>query len=154
MAYRIITSSYFTKVTYLVILVNTIKLSIDTFLDWSDESIQVDIKKASNILNYFLNFYYAFEIALKIVTYGFFWKPGSYLRSFMNFVDFICLIAFIAILFLNDEDIPALRAINVLRIMKPLQLAYELKNMKIIFKAFVQSMGQIHHVFYIVFSVW
>lgn len=78
---------------------------------------------------FFLAFY-IFETTIKIFSYGFIWRKGSYLRDLWNILDFIIVVTSVLTLFFDlGFSVNSLRAIRVLR---PLRTITKIKALKMI----------------------
>ena len=98
-------SDVFRKFINFFIWVSSIKLALDTFIDWeSDKGNYPLMREISYILNLVVNVIFLIETLLKIISFGFFVGDNSYLRGWLNVVEFSCIVAFFVDLFTIQEQ--------------------------------------------------
>jgi len=102
---RIIQHDWFEKVILFVIVVSSIKLAIDTYIS-DDTGIIVEI---SDYFDLFLNIFFALEALVKIISLGFLFDRGSYLRDVWNILDFVIVITSILDILLQGVNLGFLK---------------------------------------------
>ena len=75
--YYIVKHKLFDNFILFVIIISSIKLAIDTYLDLDDSLT----KKISEYIDLAFTIIFAIESFLKIIAFGLFWDVGSYLRD-------------------------------------------------------------------------
>ena len=76
---------WFTGLTTLIIILNSVNLSI---YDYSDRDSLTSYNKVLNILNEIFTFIFLAESIIKILAMGFIMHENSYLRDGWNILDF------------------------------------------------------------------
>lgn len=89
-----------------LILLNSVKLGLDTYLPSNETS---DLKTISDDFDIFFNACFIFEAVLKIVALGFFFDSGSYMRNYWNILDFCIVMGSIIDISLQNVNIPYLK---------------------------------------------
>jgi hypothetical protein len=98
-------SDVFRRFLNFFIWVSSVKLALDTFIDWeSDKGNYPLMREISYILNIIINIIFMIETLLKIISFGFFLGENSYLRGWLNIVEFSCIVAFMVDLFTIQEQ--------------------------------------------------
>ena len=77
--YKIVGSTNFETLILVIIIISSIKLALDTYDLLGDSSQPIDMV---------LNYIFLIESVFKIISYGFFFDEGSYLRNGWNILDF------------------------------------------------------------------
>jgi len=118
------------------------------------------LKLQLDVLNYWMTGFFVLEMALKVLSLGFFFAPQGYLRSGWNCLDFGVVI--ISILGLLADLVPAfgqLKALRILRVLRPLRLLQRNAGMKTIIASLIKTMPSVVEVsavvlvFHVVFSI-
>jgi len=100
----IVNSEYFKKAIFFLILANSIKLFIDTYIQGSFSDIFDDCLGSCLII----------EALMKIVAYGFFLEPMTYLRDDWHKFDFCLVIVSIIDIALIDSNLHFLKVFNLI----------------------------------------
>ena len=104
----------------LLIIWNTIFIMIEDYISFSDTFDLIFL-----IL-------YTIEMMFKIWGFGFFLKPGSYLRDYWNILDFtIITTGYIPYLFSSNSGVN-LKVLRSLRVLRPLRTISSIKNLRIL----------------------
>ena len=82
MAYKMIKHPAWDNTIILLIILSSIKLASDTYINKSDEVSQ--IVKVSNIADDIFNYSFIVELTVKVIAMGLFMDGGSYLRESWN----------------------------------------------------------------------
>lgn len=111
-----------------LIILNTIALAI---YDYSDRNDLTDRNKMLGNIYIFFNIIFIFECLLKIIAYGFFLGPNSYLRNMWNIIDFLVVISSILeLLPFNNGSTQSISSLRAFRAMRPLKSINTLPSMK------------------------
>lgn len=92
--YKLVISTHFETFILIIIVISSVKLSLDTHDIVGDSSEPIDKT---------LNLIFVAEAGFKIIAYGFFFDKGSYLRNGWNILDFF--IVFISIIDMSLTDL-------------------------------------------------
>jgi voltage-dependent calcium channel L type alpha-1D len=137
----------------LIILLNS---AILASFDYDDPLSKESRNKTLDVIDKSLTGIYTVEAVLKIIAYGFFVHPKSYLRDSWNGFDFLVLIiSYISML----PSLPNLKVLRVLRVLKPLRSINAVPSMKKQFTTLIMSIPGILQVvlflmfFFGVFSI-
>ena len=154
--WKIVSSKYFEIALIVFILLSTVLLIVNTYY------LRESTKTADLILssiNIFFVCIFAIECVFKIVVYGFFFDKGSYLRDTWNVLDFIIAVIGVMDASLSFINIPMIRVLRLLRTLRPLRFMSHNKDMRILVKAVLKSMGALLNtiililIVYIMFSI-
>ena len=102
----IVENYYFLNVFYFMILISAFIISLDTFFEDGNE-----FHNYANYIKYVLNSFFTFEVVCKIISLGFIFGKSSYLREFLNIIDFLAIFGFYFYFFTSDSVYPVLRVI-------------------------------------------
>ncbi len=141
----------------LLIVLSTLRLIIDTFIN--DSSSNVIFDSADLIFNFF--FYV--EFILKVIGEGFVMHEGTYLRDNWNKLDFlIVVVSTIDMQSIVDSfsgktggaEISFFKVLRLLRTLRPLRFISHNVQLKLIVRALLDSIEPIMNVLAIVFIVY
>ena len=76
----------------------------------------------SEELDFIFNYLFITEMVLKIIALGFAMDEGSYLRDSWNGLDFFIVVTSIIDMMLTNTNIPALKVLRLLRMIRPLRV--------------------------------
>lgn len=154
-SYKVSTHSYFDNFILVMIILSSIKLVFDTYLNTdSTENSQKTLNRVSTIIDIVLNVIFMWEALLKIISMGFFLDKGSYLRESWNVLDFIIVIfAFIDMCF-ESVDIPVIKILRLLRTLRPLRFISHNINLKIVVTSLIESVSAIINVLIVMTLIW
>lgn len=142
--YRVVHSDLFENFILVLIMISSFKLALDTyFITDPEDSPQVT---ASNYIDYGFNVCFTCECLMKIISFGFFMDDGSYLRENWNILDFFIVTSSLIDMSLPSVDIPAIKVLRLLRILRPLRFVSHNLSMKIVVSALLNSVGAIINV--------
>lgn len=153
---NIVTLKKFDQFILFMILLSTLRLVIDTFLD---SSLSVSIFE---ICDLFFTFIFLMEMILKTVAYGFVLGEGSYLQDNWNRIDFVIVVVSLIDLQnliskysgnLTTSSLNFLKVLRLLRTLRPLRFISHNVQLKIIITALIDSLGPITNVLIIVFII-
>jgi hypothetical protein len=102
--FKIKTSNKFENIVLFLIFLSSIKLIIDTYVDFG--TIEYDLLYLFEIG---LTICFSIEAVIRIISDGFFIGKDCYLRDYYNLLDFILLISSISSLLIDQIDLPALK---------------------------------------------
>lgn len=93
-----------------------------------------------------INYVFAFEMVVKIISLGFVMDDGSYLRESWNILDFGIVSSSLLEMSLQSINIPFIRILRLLRVLRPLRFISHNKDLKIIVIALLESVNSIFNV--------
>ena len=107
---KIVEHRYFDIFILILIILSSLNLVLDTYIDKNDENIK---KNKYYLMNYhfnlFFNSIFLIEALLKIISNGLFICPNSYLRDSGNIMDFIIVIVSWIDIILIDVNLPSVK---------------------------------------------
>ena len=104
-SYKVVTHSYFEKFMNLIIILSSLVLILETYLDFNSEDLfDIFLIDFCFVTNIFLAVIYFLEIVLKGITFGMFLDRRSYLRNGWNLLDFVLSICYICDTFLPENS--------------------------------------------------
>ena len=120
---------WFTNIILLLIIISTITLAFETPLD-DPESQKIKILKH---IDFGMTIAFTFEATVKIISLGFaFSGKGSYIRNPWNILDFIIVAsALLGVIAGDASKLSFIKALRILKILRPLRLIAKDKNLKI-----------------------
>ena len=128
------------------------KLALESY--FVDEPEDSQIKIISSELDFVFNYAFIFECILKTIALGFTMDEGSYLRDSWNGLDFFIVSTSIIDMLLASTDIPALKVLRLLRMIRPLRVISHNPQLKMIVAALFESVGSIINVSVVVLIIW
>ncbi len=136
----------------LLIAASSTKLALESyFVDYGEES---SVKKVGKELDFAFNYVFILECVLKVIALGFTMDGGSYLRDSWNGLDFFFFFLSIIDMSLSGTDIPALKVLRLLRMIRPLRVISHNPQLKMIVAALFESVGSIINVSVVVLIIW
>ena len=148
--YKLMTNPWFDRVILVFIFISTILLALETPLtDPNSRLVQV-----LGYIDLFMTSFFLLEMMTKIFALGLACNgKDSYLRSAWNILDFIIVLsAVFSMLFSNfiGLKLSFLKALRMLRILRPLRLISRNKGLKLSLTALVKSIPKIFNLLLIV----
>jgi len=140
----------FESVILFMIIVSSIKLALDTYITTS----QVTLTDISNTFDQCLNIFFAIEMGFKVISLGFLFDDGSYLRDSWNVLDFIIVITSIIDMASESVNLPFIKILRLLRTLRPLRFVSHNPSMKLIVTALLESVKAIFNVVVVILLVW
>ena len=135
-----------------MIALSSAKLATESyFVDEPDDSM---FNRVSENLDYAFNFAFIFECILKVIALGFAMDNESYLRDSWNGLDFFIVVISVVDMSLSSTDIPALKVLRLLRMIRPLRVISHNAELKMIVAALFESVGSIINVSFVVLIIW
>lgn len=149
---RMITHSWFESFILFVIFVSSMHLVISTWSDasWNETTFQFWL----DIIDYTVNGIFIFECLSKIITYGFFWCEGSYLRDGWSILDFFIVCTSILDMMLKGTSVQFLGVLKIVRTLRPLRILSHNPGLKIVIQCLFQSFNGIMNVGFVVLMFW
>ncbi|XP_071948425.1 voltage-dependent calcium channel type A subunit alpha-1-like isoform X5 [Antedon mediterranea] len=129
------------------IIANCVVLALETHLPERDKtplSIQLEATEL-----YFLVIF-CFEFVIKVTGQGFLLHQGSYLRNGWNIMDFVVVVSGLLSILNPIFNVPALRAIRVLR---PLKLVSGFESLQVVLKSILCAMAPLLQIALLIFFV-
>ncbi|KAL4477028.1 hypothetical protein ABPG72_011725 [Tetrahymena utriculariae] len=148
--YYIYKHSLFDKIVLTVIILTSFKLTFDTYIGPADEGAT----KFSNNADLFFTVFFICECVVKVISLGFLFDEGSYLRDSWSQLDFFIVVSSIIDLSLSQINLEAIKILRLLRTLRPLRLLSQNKSMKLIVTALLQSMEGIANMIFVVLLIW
>jgi hypothetical protein len=149
---QLITNKHFDHFILFLIIVSTLRLLLDTFIDGDSATL------IFAYLDLFFNIAFLSEMILKIISLGFCMDEGSYLRDSWNQMD-LTIVVFSLVDFPSIIDVITgvkgsnalgfLRVLRLLRTLRPLRFISHNAQMKLLVIALFESVESIASVFII-----
>lgn len=140
----------FESVILFMIIVSSIKLALDTYITTS----MVTLSNISSNFDQGLNIFFAVEMGFKVISLGFLFDNGSYLRDSWNVMDFIIVITSIIDMASESVNLPFIKILRLLRTLRPLRFVSHNPSMKLIVTALLESVKAIFNVVVVILLVW
>ena len=120
---------YFERVILTLIIISTVTLALETPLDDPDGDKIMILEK----IDLFMTIVFTFEMTVKIIAWGFmFAGKGSYIREPWNILDFLIVgSALLGIIAGDAINISFLKALRILKVLRPLRLIAKNPGLKI-----------------------
>ncbi len=110
----------------------------------------LQICQISGYIDLFVNFCFSIECVTKICAMGFAMDQGSYIFDTWNRLDFFIVCSSIIDLSLSNNDIPALKILRLLRMLRPLCVISHNVAIKLIVASLFESVVPIANVVIVV----
>ena len=136
----------------LLIALSSVKLAMESYFVNEPEDSMVLV--VSNDMDTVINHCFNLECVLKIIALGFAMDDGSYLRDSWNKLDFFIVVTSNIDMALSGTDIPALKVLRMLRLIRPLRVISHNPQLKMIVAALAKSVAPIGNVALIVMIIW
>ena len=143
---------YFERFIMLLIALSSTKLALESYI--RDEPPDSTVILVSGELDFIFNYLFILEMVFKIIALGFTMDDGSYLRDSWNGLDFFIVVTSIIDMALTNTDIPALKVLRLLRMIRPLRVISHNPQLKMIVAALFESVGSIVNVSVVVIIIW
>ena len=108
----------------------------------------------SSKMDYAFNIIFTMEATIKIISFGFFFDRGSYLREPWNQLDFFIVVSSLIDMCLESVDIPMIKILRLLRTLRPLRFISHNINLKIVVTALLESVSAIINVLIVLLLIW
>ena len=120
---------WFERIILTLIIISTITLALETPLDDPDGDKIMILEK----IDLFMTIVFTFEMTVKIIAWGFmFAGKGSYIREPWNILDFLIVgSALLGIIAGDAINISFLKALRILKVLRPLRLIAKNPGLKI-----------------------
>jgi hypothetical protein len=127
--YNIDTSKIFINSILVLIVISTITLALESPLD-DPEGDKIKILK---YIDYFMTIAFTIEAMIKIIAKGFLFNGRkSYFRELWNILDFTIVVAALLGIFAGDAiDISFLKALRILKILRPLRMIGRIEGLRL-----------------------
>ena len=145
LCFRITRSSKFDHLILFLIILNTIKMIIDTYIEENHFSL---------IIDEILSFAFLLESLIKSIALGFCIEKSTYLRDYWNMWDFLIVVTSLVDVFTTDFTMPVIKVFRMLRTLRPLRFVSHNVNMKIVVNSLLNSVTSIINVIIVIFIVW
>ena len=110
----------FERFIMLMITLSSVKLASESY--FRDEPADSTVVRVGEISDLVFNYIFILECVLKVIAVGFAMDEGSYLRDSWNGLDFFIVLTSIIDMMLASTDIPFLKVLRLLRMIKPLRV--------------------------------
>ena len=147
---RLVRTPEFDNFILLLIFASTIKLIVDTYLDFTDPSTL----SISTTIDIIFTLCFTLEAIIKIVSFGFFLDQKSYLRENWNILDFLIVVSSIIDFLVENVEIPVVKVLRLLRTLRPLRFITHNIELRIVVTALMESVSAILNVGIVVLIVW
>lgn len=126
--HKIVESKIFQNTILVLIIISTITLALETPLD-NPEGKKIEIL---TYVDYFMTGAFTFEAAVKIVAAGLIIGKKTYFREAWNILDFLIVgSALLGIIAGDAIDISFVKALRILKILRPLRIIARNKGLKV-----------------------
>ena len=134
------------------IALTSFKLAFESyFVNEPEDSIILSVNED---LDKVFNYIFITECVMKIIALGFTMDRGSYLKDSWNRLDFFIVMISIIDMALAATDIPGLKVLRLLRMIRPLRVISHNAELKMIVAALFESVGSIINVSFVVLLIW
>ena len=132
---------YFDRLILTFIVISTLTLALETPLDDPEGPLITNL----TYIDYFMTGAFTIEALLKIISSGFlFCGKSSYIRDPWNILDFIIVISALTGIFAGDSiDISFIKALRILRILRPLKIISKNDGLKVAITSLFNSIPSI-----------
>ncbi|CDW88224.1 voltage-gated ion channel superfamily [Stylonychia lemnae] len=145
---RIVKWKYYDYMLLILIALQSVILALDNPINDPSGTL-VQILYISDV---FFTTLFILESFSKIITFGLFLNgPLSYLRNLWNFTDFSIVILSLMSLFYTNSNFNSIKAIRLLRVLKPLRIISKNQGLKIAVSALIMALPNILNVIIISF---
>ena len=104
----------FSNLVYLMMIVSTFKLAMDTFIDnHSKEELHLILRLISKILSILINSFFTFVIIIRSIALGFIMKKKSFCRDYLNVINFLAVGGFYFGLFANSQSYAVILSVKL-----------------------------------------
>ncbi|KAL4477034.1 hypothetical protein ABPG72_011731 [Tetrahymena utriculariae] len=148
--YRTLMHPLFEQVVLMVIVLSSIKLTMDTYVN--DQESQIYIIGLQ--IDKFFTAFFALESLIKIISLGLIFDSNSYLRDTWSQLDFFIVICSIIDVSVTSINLSAIKILRLLRTLRPLRLLNHNKSMKLIVTALMESVGGITNMIMVLILIW
>lgn len=145
--YRAMTNPWFDRFVMGMISISTLLLSVESpLMDPNGSYI-----KTLKIIDYVMTSVFTLEMLTKMISLGIFANGSkSYLRNSWNVLDFIIVLSALLSIAFADLNLNFLKAIRMLRILRPLRLISRNKGLKLAITSLINSIPKIINLLLIV----
>ncbi|KAL4431577.1 hypothetical protein ABPG74_017282 [Tetrahymena malaccensis] len=148
--YRALVHPMFEQIVLMVIVLSSIKLTMDTYIN--DQESQ--IYNIGLSIDKFFTAFFALESLIKIISLGLVFDDNSYLRDSWSQLDFFIVICSIIDVSVTSINLSAIKILRLLRTLRPLRLLNHNKSMKLIVTALMESVGGITNMIMVLILIW
>lgn len=150
--FRISKSKIFEGVVLVMIVLNTFKLVLDTYIiEYPDDSVEV---KLSASFDYVFTAFFCVEFFIKAVALGFCFEKGTYIKDNWNKLDFIIVVFSVLDASVSTINLTVIKVFRLLRTLRPLRLINHNLSMKIVVIALIESLSAILNVIAVILVTW
>jgi len=145
--YGAMTNPWFDRVVMALITVSTLLLAVESpLMDPNGSYI-----KTLKIIDYVMTSVFTLEMLTKMISLGIFANGSkSYMRNSWNVLDFIIVLSALLSIAFADLNLNFLKAIRMLRILRPLRLISRNKGLKLAITSLINSIPKIINLLLIV----
>jgi len=141
---------WFENSVLIMIAISSIKLGIDTYITDTDSTPYMISKK----IDMGINIFFTIEMMTKIISLGFCFDDGSYLRESWNILDFIIVIASLLDMSVSSINLGFIKILRLLRTLRPLRFVTHNPSMRLIVTALLESKTAIFNVLIVIVMIW
>jgi hypothetical protein len=147
LCYIITLNPWFDRVILMFITISTILLAVETPLTDPKSNLVIVL----TYIDYVMTTIFTLEMVIKMIAYGFACNgKNSYLRNAWNILDFVIVTSALLSLVLSEFDLSFLKALRMLRILRPLRLISRNKGLKLSITCLINSIPNIVNLLLIV----
>lgn len=149
LCYYVVKHHNFEAVILFLIVLSSVKLVLDTYIQEGS-----DLEQVSTNFNLFFLIAFGLESLLKIISFGLINDQNSYLRDSWNQLDFFIVVCSIIDQSVTSVDLSFVKILRLLRTLRPLRFISHNKSMKLIVTALLESASGIINVLIVILLVW
>lgn len=146
----VIQHHHFEKAILGMIVVSSLKLGVDTFISDSN----TEIMNISNTFDDAINIFFMIEMVVKVISLGFCFDGGSYLRDSWNRLDFLIVVTSLIDMTVENVDLQVVKILRLLRTLRPLRFVSHNKSMRLIVTALLESLKPMVNVVIVILLIW
>lgn len=151
-SYRLVKNPIFEEFILVVIIINSLKLAFDTYINESDPSMY-EFVVVGNIIDTAFTVIFTIESATKALAFGFVMDNNSYLRDTWSQLDFFIVVSALIDVAVTGVNLSFVKILRLLRTLRPLRFISHSSNIKLIFTALIESLSGIANVGIIIFLI-
>ena len=138
--YQMIFNPWFDRLILFFIVVSTIMLAIESPLDDPESNFV----KVLGYIDYVMTAIFFCEMCVKIIALGFVANgKDSYIKNGWNVLDFLIVAASVFGVIFSEYELSFLKALRMLRILRPLRLISRNKSLKLAITSLINSIPDI-----------
>lgn len=135
-----------------LIILGSIKLVVETYVEV--DTLEYTAQTIFIWIDNFFTITFSIECIMKIIKYGFYVAPDSYLKDSWSILDFIIVTTSILDWAVSSINLPILKLLRLLRTLRPLRFISKNQNMRIVVNSLFESIVAMLNVLLVIGMVW